>query len=151
MNSKAFPHGSYASPLPHMLLHLLTLSPSLFRCPMFPYNGRLPPSNWCRETNTNVTSISLDFSKVLDSIRLSALAVKLANADIPDFIYNWIVQFLKDRGHTTRFAGGLSGLAYINASIVQRSGIGPTAYDISSSDLRSLNHGNYLFKFADDS
>src|SRR6218665_143214 len=37
-----------------------------------------------------------------------------------------------------------SGLTYINAkNIVQGSGIGPAAYDISASDLHPLHRGNY--------
>jgi len=47
----------------------------------------------------------------------------------------------------TRFAGHLSGLAY---SIVQGSGIGPTTYDISASDLHPQDHENRIVIFADD-
>jgi len=38
-----------------------------------------------------------------------------------------------------------------HASIVQGSGIGPSAYDFWASDLHPLNHGNYMVKCADDS
>src|SRR6218665_2728278 len=74
-------------------------------------------------TNYSVTIIilSVDFTRAFDSIRHSTLTAMLAKADIPDFIYNWIVEFLKDRGRATKFAGSLSRLAYINASIVQGS------------------------------
>lgn len=48
------------------------------------------------------------------------------------------------------FWGRYSGLAFINASIVQGSGIGPTTYDISASDLHTLDPTNRMAKFADD-
>src|SRR6218665_2022724 len=58
---------------------------------------------------SHVTIISLDFSKAFDTIRHSTLAIKLARVDIPDSIFNWIINYLQDRGHMTRFAGRLSG------------------------------------------
>ena len=83
--------------------------------------------------------ISLDFSKAFDSIRHSALAAMPANADIPDFIYTiGLWSFL--RIAAIQPGSQTSGQAYITAIIVQGSGIGPTACDISTSDL---HQGNY--------
>lgn len=56
------------------------------------------------------------------------------------------MEFLKD--FTTSFAGGLSGLAYINASIVQGSDI-ELIRRVTSAPHTSTSR-NYLFKFADD-
>src|SRR6218665_3403357 len=94
-------------------------------------------------TNSHVTITSLDFSKAFDTIRHSALVIELARVDIPDSIFNWIINYLQDRGHMTRFAGRLSSLAYINASIVQGSGIGPTTSVLQ-------DHENRMVKFAND-
>src|SRR6218665_3824692 len=47
----------------------------------------------------------LDFSKGFDTVRHSALASSLSQLEITDSIYNFIICFLQDRSHVTRFAG----------------------------------------------
>jgi len=97
-----------------------------------------------------VALISLDFTKAFDTVRHSELVRKLALLDIPDEIYNLVVSFLKDRSHVTRFAGRLSAVAHINASVVQGSGFGPSSFDILASDLHPLHQRNSIAKYADD-
>src|SRR6218665_16445 len=97
-----------------------------------------------------VALISLDFTKAFDTVRHSELARKLALLDIPDEIYNLVVSFLKDCSHVTRFAGRLSAVAHINASVVQGSGFGPSSFDILASDLHPLHQRNSIAKYADD-
>src|SRR6218665_4045748 len=75
--------------------------------------------------------------------------VQLAKLNIPDKIYNWVVNFLKERGHMTKYAGRTSAILYINASVVQGSGLGPTTFAITASDLETLDANNLLPKFAD--
>ena len=48
------------------------------------------------------------------------------------------------------FNGEESSTASISASIVQGSGIGPAAYTVTAADLKPLQPGNSLVKFADD-
>jgi len=91
------------------------------------------------ETNESVTLISLDFSKAFDTVRHSTMTTKLAKLNIPDEIYNWVVNFLKERGHMTKYAGRTSAILYINASIVQGSGLGPNSFAITASDLKTLD------------
>ena len=100
--------------------------------------------------NSYVTLISLDFSKAFDTVRHSTLAAKLSMLDLPDNIYNWLVAFLKDRKHTTRFEGLLSTVAAINASVVQGSGVGPSAFVVNASDLHPVHPENIMVKYADD-
>src|SRR6218665_2279004 len=76
-------------------------------------------------TNDYVIIIALDFSKAFDTVRHSTLASKLAQLQVPDNIYNWLVEYLMERKHATRFAGQISVAAAINASVVQGSGAGP--------------------------
>jgi hypothetical protein len=38
----------------------------------------------------------------------------------------------------------------IFSSVIQGSAIGPVSYVVTASDLRTINPGNQLFKFADD-
>src|SRR6218665_3414323 len=79
-----------------------------------------------------VALISLDFSKAFDTVSHYALASNLSILDVPDSIYNLVICFLKDRSHVTRFAGQTSVIAYINASVVQGSGFGPSFGSTSS-------------------
>ena len=101
-------------------------------------------------THTHVHVISLDFSKAFDSVRHSSLANKLAKLPLPDCIYNWLLTFLSNRQHCTRFAGLLSQLASINASFVQGSVTGPTSFVMNISDLKALILNNIILKYADD-
>ena len=78
-----------------------------------------------RLTNPYVIVISLDFSKAFDTVRHSTLLEKLAQLDIPDKVYNWLVDFFRGHMHSTVYHGRTSALKSINASIIQGSGIGP--------------------------
>jgi len=70
--------------------------------------------------------------------------------ELPDAIYNWLINFHQDRSHATKYSGLIFTIARINASIAQGSGIGPTAYDVGASDLHPIDQANVIVKFADD-
>ena len=93
--------------------------------------------------------IALDFSKAFDTMRHNTFRQKMAQFPMPDFAYNWVASFLLDRKHMTKFKQTLSLVLSINASIIQGSVIGPTAYAINASDLKAHNLSNYLDKYAD--
>ena len=84
-------------------------------------------------------------------VRHSTLLEKSAKLPIQDFAHNWLLDFMKDRQHCTKFNEKTSVFLLINASIVQGSGIGPFAYVINASDLRVLHDFDELNKYADDS
>lgn len=70
---------------------------------------------------------------------------------MPNEIFNWLVNFCKDRSHVTRYGGGsTSDLASINASVVPGFHTGPTAYVAGASDLKTLDPINKTSKYADD-
>ena len=46
-----------------------------------------------------VTIIALDFSKAFDTFRHSALFDKFADLEIPDNVYNWLVEFFQGHSH----------------------------------------------------
>ena len=102
------------------------------------------------EDNPYVSIVSLDFSKAFDSVRHYTLAEKLSKLELPDAIYNWLINFLSERRHTTKFAGFTSRTAYINSSVVQGSGVGPSSYVVTASDLRPVLTENKIVKYADD-
>jgi len=101
-------------------------------------------------TNPYVTVISLDFSKAFDTVRHSTLLEKISLLDIPDHVYNWIVDFFSKHSHCTAYRGQVSTEKTITASIVQGSGVGPASYVIAAGDLKVVNDINSLIKYADD-
>src|SRR6218665_4057566 len=50
----------------------------------------------------------------------------------------------------TRYAGRISEIAHINASVVQGSGLSPSSFDVVVSDLHPLHQANSIVKYADD-
>ena len=92
----------------------------------------------------------LDFSKAFDSVRHSTLIQKLAQFPIPACVHNWFIEYLDSRQHCTKFNSIISAFLEINASFVQGSVIGPTAYVCNASDLHPVHAENSLNKFADD-
>ena len=103
------------------------------------------------ETDECVHVIALDFSKAFDTVRHHSFFLKLAKLPIPDFLYNWYISYFSNRNHQTKINDGtFSDFKPINASIVQGSAIGPTAFIITASDLKTITPGNKLDKYADD-
>src|SRR5688572_13164375 len=80
----------------------------------------------------------------------SALFDKISTLDIPEQIYNWLVEYHLECSHLTICKGHSSSLLPINASIVQGSVLGPTNFSITGSDLQHAQLLNLMFKFADD-
>src|SRR6218665_3433750 len=101
-------------------------------------------------SNAYVLIVSMDFTKAFDSVRHSTLMEKMAALDIPDNIYNWVVNYFKDRDHITSFREAISTYASINASIIQGSGFDPSSYVVVASDLHPLQPVNILLQYADD-
>ena len=100
--------------------------------------------------NEYVALISTDFSHAFDTVRHSTLVQKMLPMDIPDHIFNWLVNYFEGRAHCTRLGDIISIIAAINASIVQGSVIGPPSYVIVVSDLHPLDQHNKMVKFADN-
>ena len=97
----------------------------------------------------NVIVIALDVSKAFDMVRHSTLLEKLAQLDMPDNAYNWLVAFFSEHSHCTVNQGQTSILKNITTSIIQGSGSGPTAYVVNATDQRTVVPTNKLIKFAD--
>jgi len=102
------------------------------------------------QTNDYVRVIALDFSKAFDSIRHQELGRKLAAVPVCDQVYNWVINYISNRHHSTKVEGTVSQPESINASVVQGSAIGPVSYIIAASDLKANTDGNLLLKYADD-
>ena len=101
-------------------------------------------------SNPYVIVIALDFSKAFDTVKHSTLLQKIAQLDIPDNVYNWLVNFYADYSHCTVYRGTKSALLNISASIIQGSGLGPASYVVNAADLKPVTSDNQLVKYADD-
>ena len=102
------------------------------------------------QTNPYVIVYAMDFSKAFDSVRHKSVLDKFSQLSIPDHIYNWIEDFFRHHSHCTKFGDEVSDFQSILASIIQGSAIGPAAYVVTASDLRPVNQGNTMHKYADD-
>ena len=71
--------------------------------------------------NDFVHVFSLDFSKAFDTVRHASLMTKFAQLEIPDCINNWIKDFFGSHpfAHCTKYAGLVSSVATIYASVIQ--------------------------------
>ena len=78
--------------------------------------------------------------------------VSCSELDIPDNIFNWLVDFLTGHSHQTHYGDSVSQIKSITASIIQGSALGPTSYVVTASDLHrpTTSNGNELCKYADD-
>jgi hypothetical protein len=94
---------------------------------------------------------ALDFSKAFDTVRNCKLLSRVLELGFPDFIYNWLCNFLTGRSHSTKWERSVSSCLTFNAGVVQGSAIGPAAYVVCASELQPKFSVNRLFKYADDS
>ena len=101
-------------------------------------------------SNQYVIVYCLDFSKTFDTVRHSTLMEKIAMLQLPDWVYNWMVDFFEHRTYRVVYNEEWSAFLEILASIIQGSGIGPASYVVNAGDLRTKNPQNKLVKFADD-
>jgi hypothetical protein len=61
------------------------------------------------ENNSYVIVYAIDLSELLD---------KYSRMELPDCIYNWLVDFFRDHSHCSRYAGLVSAFIGISASII---------------------------------
>jgi hypothetical protein len=102
------------------------------------------------KTHTHVHVISFDYSKAFDTVSHASVANSVGALDLPDNIYNWTVDFLSHRTHSTLFGGTASSSAGISAGVIQGSVLGPTLFNHTASDLKPVSDLNKMFKYADD-
>ena len=74
----------------------------------------------------------------------------MAKLEIPDNVYNWLVDFFHGHAHCTQYNGIVSALHEITASLIQGSSLGPSSYVVNAADLKAVTKGNEMTNFADD-
>jgi len=97
-----------------------------------------------------MSSPSIFRRRLIRSVTLRCMSNKLAQLAIPDSVYNWLLDFFRDHAHCTKFAGIISAVANICASVIQGSAIGPAFYIVTAAYLHPVHKANQIFKFADD-
>jgi gmma-aminobutyric acid receptor subunit gamma/cGMP-dependent protein kinase 2 len=102
------------------------------------------------ERNPYVIVYAIDFSKAFDSVRHNEMLCKFSRMELPDNVYNWLVDFFCERTHCTRYNDKNSQSLNITASVIQGSAIGPASFVIAASDLQPITDGNEMVKYADD-
>jgi len=65
---------------------------------------------------------------LFDTVQHKTVMEKVAELHVRDPVYNWIVDFLPDHSHCTRYTNVNSSVATVTASIIQGSGLGSAAY-----------------------
>lgn len=102
------------------------------------------------EACTYVRCLLIDYTKAFDMINHSILFSKIGCLSIPSDIQRWLFHFFTGRRQAVVSGGGQSRWLPITRSIVQGSGVGPSAYLVYSADLKLLSEYNSIIKFADD-
>jgi len=74
----------------------------------------------CSELSTNsyMQVCALNFSKAFNTVRHATQMEKMVHLPIPDQVYNWIKDFFHGHSHCTKFAGSISELTDILASVI---------------------------------
>jgi len=102
------------------------------------------------ETHQFIHLITFDFSKAFNTVGHAPLMSQLSSVGLSDQFYNWMLHFLSDRSHTTKFQSVTSPAAFINAGVVQGSAIGPATFSLCVASYRPKHSGNRGLKYADD-
>ena len=90
------------------------------------------------ESCNYVRCLQIDYAKAFDTINHPMLFRTLRSLSIPPQIQRWIFQFLTGRQQAVISGGQQSKWLPITRSVVQGSGIGPSAYLVYSIDLKAL-------------
>jgi hypothetical protein len=65
----------------------------------------------------------------------------MAKLEIPENVYNWLVDLFHGRAHCTQYNGVVSTLHEITASLIQGLSIGPSSYVVNAADLKAVTKG----------
>jgi hypothetical protein len=96
--------------------------------------------------------IFFDICKAFDKVWHNGLIYKLAKANVPDYLINWIQNFLTNRKFCVNVNGEVSELREIEAGVPQGSVLSPLLFSIFINDIpiRKNPNGSQSTLFADD-
>ena len=91
-----------------------------------------------------------------DTVRRVTLLEKLSQLDIPDHVYNWLVNFFLARTHCTRYQRATYPLVHAYGNFCHRLRIGlplcplHNVVNVNAANLNTVNPGNIFVNYADD-
>jgi len=88
--------------------------------------------------NPYVIVISVDFSKAFDTVQHSNLLHKMAQLDLADEVYNWLVSFFHGHTRSTQYLGVESSVLGTTATIIQGSAIGHPSLSVLQTSKQSV-------------
>ena len=100
--------------------------------------------------STNFSLLKIVTYLIIIILRKICHLTKMAQLDLPDAVFNWLVDYFRGHEHCTQYNGVTSAMLPILASIVQGSAVGPASYVVNAADLTVLSSINQLVKIADD-
>ncbi len=106
---------------------------------------------WLRaleEQGAAIRIILLDFRKAFDRVDHRIVLTKLANTGLPDFLVNWITEFLFDRKQRVKLGNVTSDWCHIKAGVPQGTLLGPVTFLLHINDLQPACS---TVKYVDDS
>ena len=103
-----------------------------------------------KEKLYTVGVLFVDFKKAFDSVNRTILKKKLLACGFCGDIYDWLVDYLKDRQQFANVNGAESDIRIIIYGVPQGSLLGPWLFSIHVNDLPDFVKSGILFMFADD-
>ena len=95
--------------------------------------------------------VYLDFEKAFDKVDHEILLAKLRNYQITGKLYNWLVEYLKDRSQIVVVNGSKSSTAIVKSGVPQGTVLGPILFLIYINDMEKCAQYSVISHFADDS
>ena len=92
----------------------------------------------------------IDFQKAFDTVSHSVLLQTIKNFDAPQYVINWLANFLTDRTQCLVTSQGCQKRLNITRSVVQGSGFGPTGFISLMANLQPFHPTTVYSKYADD-
>ena len=102
--------------------------------------------------NKKVCTLFFDIAKAFDKVWHAGLLEKLKIFKIPEYLINWIRQFLKNRKFFVSINNKSSTIESISSSVPHGSILSPLLFNLFISDIPLLNNKNknFSFLYADD-
>ena len=97
--------------------------------------------------STNFSLLKIVTYLIIIILRKICHLTKMAQLDLPDAVFNWLVDYFRGHEHCTQYNGVTSAMLPISASIVQGSAVGPASYVVNAADLTILSSINQLVKY----
>lgn len=104
-----------------------------------------------KSLSNNTAMVFLDVEKAFDNVWHDGLVHKMVQANFPDYLIRIVRNYLSNRTFRVHLAGSTSTVRIASAGVPQGSLLGPTLYNLYTSDVPQLPAECSLALYADDS